>query len=245
MDLVTRLADTTVTIVAAARSALLPPGWHRTGFLSMVEDIREESLVEALRLVLVELGRGLADERESRITFAIGAIVAGIGESLLNYTSSDGDASVISHWVFLALFIGVAAEALYNLHHEDPRFLSYFFAPVLAVGSVGHALTAQPQEPVDHLLHNGLLVLAAGAVLLMVAHVAPRLHTIATLLTVAGMMTVIVNNMVWSILHATAGRTLSSIGAFMLGLGTWIFVRALSAAAGFPARDAAPRTSSG
>jgi hypothetical protein len=244
MNVVTRVADAAVTITAAARSALLPPGWHRTGFLSMVEDIRRQSLAEALRLALVELGRGLANERESRITFALGAVIAGIGESLLNHTSADGDASVISHWVFLALFVGVAAEALYNLHHEDPRFVSYFFAPVIAVGSVGHALTATPQEPVDHLLHNGLFVLAFGAALLTAAHVVPRLHAVGTLLTIAGMMTVIVNNMVWAILHAAAGRTLSMVGAFLLGLGTWIFVRSLSASAGFPSPVATTRTSS-
>ena len=242
MSFVAKVTDTAVTITAAVRSALLPPGWHRTGFLSMVDEIRTHSKAEALRLVLVELGHGLANERESRITFAIGAVVAGIGESLLNYTSADGDASVVSHWVFLALFIGVAVEALYNLHHEDPRFISFFFAPIIAVGSVGHALTAIPQEPVDHLLHNGLLVLAVGAVLLMIAHAVPRLHAIATLLTIAGLMTIIVNNMVWSILHATAGRTLSAVGAFLLGLGTWIFVRSLSAAAGFPARNPSPST---
>lgn len=243
MSVVTRFADTAVTIAAAARSALLPPGWHRSGFLSMVEEIRAHSKAEALRLVLVELGRGLANQRESRITFAVGAVIAGIGESLLNYTSADGDASVVSHWVFLALFVGVAVEALCNLHHEDPRFISYFFAPIIAIGSVGHALTAIPHEPVDHLLHNGLLVLAVGAVLLTVSHVVPRLHAFATLLTVGGLMTVIVNNMVWSILHATGGRTLSSVGAFLLGLGTWIFVRALSAAAGFPHPKVSPRAS--
>lgn len=230
---VSRIADGAVTVVATVRSALLPPGWQRASFLSMVEEIRGHAPGEALRLVLVELGRGLTNPRESRISFAIGAVVAGIGESLLNYTSSDGDAAAVSHWVFLALFVGVAVEALVNLHHDNPRFLSYFFAPVIAVGSVTHALTAVPQEPVDHLLHNGLLVLASGAVLLMVAHVQPRVHLAATALTVAGCMTVIVNNMVWSILHTSAGRTLSAIGAFLLGLGTWIFVRALSAAAGF------------
>lgn len=233
MGVITRVADRAVTVTATVRSALLPPGWHRAGFLSMVEDVRQRSSAEALRMVFVELGRGLTNERESRITFAIGAVVAGVGESLLNYTSADGDAAVAAHWVFLALFIGVALESLYNLHHEDPRFLSYFFAPVIAVGSVGHALTAVPQEPVDHLLHNGLLVLAAGAILLMIARVRPRLHLVATVLTVAGLMTVIVNNMVWAILHAMAGRTTSAVGATLLGLGTWIFVRALSAAAGF------------
>jgi hypothetical protein len=234
MGLVARGADRAVTAAAAVRSVLLPPGWHRTDFLTMVDEVRQRSLIEAMRLVLVELGRGLANPRESRITFAVGAVTAGIGESLLTYTSADGDATIVSHWLFLALFIGVALESLWHLHHEDPRFLSYFFAPVMAVGSVGHALTAQPHEPVDHLLHNGLLVLAAGCVLLMIARIRPRLHTVATLLTVAGLMTVIVNNMVWSILHLMAGRTLSFIGAFLLGLGTWIFIRALSAAASFP-----------
>jgi hypothetical protein len=243
MSRVTRVADKAVTVAAVARSALLPPGWHRTDFLAMVEEVQQRSFAQALRLVLVELGRGLANPRESRITFAVGAVIAGIGESLLNYTSADGDATVVSHWFFLALFIGVALESLYHLHHEDPRFLSYFFAPVIAIGSVGHALTAIPHEPVDHLMHNGLLVLAFGAVLLMIARIRPRLHTAATLLTVAGLMTIIVNNMVWSILHLLAGRTLSFIGAFCLGLGTWIFIRALSAAASFPILNTGrPRT---
>lgn len=229
-----RAAGAALTLATRLRLALLPPGWHRTGFQSMVDEVREQSPGEALRLVLVELGRGLADPRESRITFAIGAVVAGVGESLLNYTSSDGDAAAGSHWVFLVLFIGVAAEALVHLHHDDPRFISWFFAPLIAVGSVGHALTAVPHEPVDQLLHKGLLVLAFGAVLLMISHVTPRLHTLATLLTVAGLMTIIINNMVWAILHTTGGRTLSAVGAFLLGTGTWIFVRTLSASAGFP-----------
>lgn len=235
----TRVAQRTVDVAALARSALLPPGWHRTGFLEMVDEVRSESLGEALRLVLVELGRGLTDPRESRITFAIGAVAAGVGTGLLNVTSSDGDAGAGSFWLFLALFIGVAADALVHLHHADPRFLSYFFAPLIGAGSLAHALTAIPHEPVDHLMHAGLVVVAVGAVLLMVGRVLPRVLVPATVLTIAGLLTVVVNNMVWMILHLLAARWASAVGAFLLGAGTWIFVRSLSASAGFPRPAAA------